>query len=66
LTVSIPGMVGSAGREPVAMTKRRAWMVCSPALSVLASANSACAFRTLTPLASSRSADEAGATLAMT
>jgi hypothetical protein len=59
-------MGGTAGAEPVAMTKRRALMRVSPAATVSREMNWAAARITLTPRPAKRSAESLGAIEAMT
>jgi hypothetical protein len=65
-TLSSPGMGGTAGDEPVAMTKRRAVIFASPATTVLASMNLAPAWMTRTPSPVKRSMESLGSMAAIT
>ncbi len=61
-----PGIAGSAGDEPVAMTKRRAAMVNSPAVTVRASKNRAAPSMIRTPRPAKRCRVSLGATVSAT
>ena len=61
-----PGIAGSDGDEPVAMTKRRAVMMKSPAATVRASKNRAAPSMTCTPRPAKRSRASIGATVLAT
>ncbi len=65
-TVSMPGIGGTTGVEPVAITKRRGRISASPASTVRPSTKRASAAMTRTPSRSKRSAESLGASRAMT
>jgi len=62
----MPSTGGITGRDPVAMTKRRARISNSPATTVLRSAKRASAWMTRTPSAVKRSTESFGAIVAIT
>ena len=65
-TSSMPGMAGKAGEEPVAMMKRRAFTMQSPASQVSREMNLAAARITRTRIAAKRAAESLGAMAAIT
>ena len=64
-TLSSPGIGGTSGEEPVAMTIRRGLMIVSPAFTSLGERNSPYSRMTVTPSVSNRSWLSCGSIVAM-